>query len=139
MNLDEKLYRSLYERQRKRDERKWKRVDKHLNEALRIALEDVPKDDVDFAIDGMIQTLESWKEPKVQKPRKPILKQSQRRKVFERDSYRCIQCGSYKNLHVDHIVPLSAGGDHKFSNCQTLCRSCNLKKGNKLWAEKAIG
>jgi hypothetical protein len=33
--------------------------------------------------------------------------------------------------HVDHIVPESKGGDGAPINGQLLCRTCNLKKGNK--------
>ncbi len=30
--------------------------------------------------------------------------------------------------HVDHIVPLAAGGTHDDSNLQTLCASCHSRK-----------
>ena len=54
-----------------------------------------------------------------------------RRKVFERDKYRCCHCGGYEDLTIDHIVPESKGGAHEIGNFQTLCRSCNSKKGVK--------
>ena len=34
-------------------------------------------------------------------------------------------------LHVDHIVPFSKGGKTTWANCQTLCKRCNLRKGNR--------
>ena len=34
-------------------------------------------------------------------------------------------------LHVDHIVPFSKGGKTTWTNCQTLCAKCNLRKGNR--------
>lgn len=37
--------------------------------------------------------------------------------------------------HIDHIVPISRGGKNTKSNCQLLCPTCNLKKGNKLMEE----
>lgn len=60
-----------------------------------------------------------------------------RLKVFERDGYKCVICGSspaYGNgtlLHVDHIVPYSKGGETVIDNLQTLCKECNLGKGNR--------
>ena len=49
--------------------------------------------------------------------------------VFERDKYRCVHCGTHKNLTVDHIYPESKGGETSLENSQTLCKSCNSKKG----------
>ena len=55
-----------------------------------------------------------------------------RTKVYERDMYRCKHCQSYKDLSIDHIIPLKHGGTDDFDNLQTLCRSCNSKKGTKI-------
>lgn len=41
--------------------------------------------------------------------------------------------------HVDHIVPLSAGGQHELSNLQTLCASCHSRKTNRERRERAAG
>lgn len=51
--------------------------------------------------------------------------------VFERDLYRCKTCGTHKNLTCDHIYPERLGGPTEFSNLQTLCRTCNSRKGAK--------
>lgn len=51
--------------------------------------------------------------------------------VWERDNFTCKHCGSRKNLSIDHIVPESKGGETTIENCQTLCKSCNSKKGNR--------
>jgi 5-methylcytosine-specific restriction enzyme A len=40
----------------------------------------------------------------------------------------CEWCGSKDNLQLDHIIPVSAGGDSDDSNAQTLCVKCNNKK-----------
>lgn len=49
-----------------------------------------------------------------------------RQKIFKRDGYRCLCCGSRKNLTIDHIIPkCKKGGTDKNSNLQTLCRKCN--------------
>lgn len=36
-----------------------------------------------------------------------------------------------KGFHIDHIVPLSKGGEHSYGNTQPAHQSCNLKKGAK--------
>jgi len=42
----------------------------------------------------------------------------------------CKQCGTTKDLTVDHIIPLADGGPRlEPSNLQVLCRRCNSRKG----------
>jgi len=53
-------------------------------------------------------------------------------KIFARDEYKCVRCGSPEELQVDHIHPVSKGGTNDPSNLQTLCRPCNIRKGAKL-------
>lgn len=45
----------------------------------------------------------------------------------------CCVCGSKINIEIDHIVPLSKGGDHSIGNLQPLCKPCNLSKSDKLF------
>ncbi len=33
---------------------------------------------------------------------------------------------------IDHIIPVSKGGDNTLSNVQVICLSCNFKKSNKV-------
>jgi 5-methylcytosine-specific restriction endonuclease McrA len=67
-------------------------------------------------------------------------------KVFERDGWRCQICwrktprerrGSIKPNapELDHIVPLSVGGEHSYRNTQCSCRDCNSSKGNKVYGQ----
>ncbi len=42
----------------------------------------------------------------------------------------CLNCGS-SSITIDHVVPLSKGGQHHISNVQPLCQSCNSQKGTK--------
>jgi len=58
-----------------------------------------------------------------------------RRKKLRRAKNRCKQCGSNKDLTIDHIIPLSQGGTSESLNLQVLCRECNQAKGAKLPAE----
>ncbi len=52
--------------------------------------------------------------------------------VFNRDGNRCVRCGSYADLEVDHIYPVSKGGKSNVDNLQTLCHRCNSLKSNKI-------
>lgn len=56
--------------------------------------------------------------------------------ILERDGFRCRLCGASPaadgaTLHVDHIVPITAGGTSVPDNLQALCRECNLGKGGR--------
>lgn len=52
--------------------------------------------------------------------------------VYMRDGGRCRECGCTKDLHIDHIIPLSKGGSSEPENLQILCKKCNLKHGNRM-------
>jgi len=45
----------------------------------------------------------------------------------------CVKCGKpiSEDLHGDHVVAFSRGGETLLSNGQALCSKCNLKKGSK--------
>lgn len=75
----------------------------------------------------------SQRNPKIYN-KKPI-SQGLRTQVFERDAYRCVICGSWEGLCADHIYPESRGGEASLQNLQTLCRTCNSKKGAKLGSD----
>ena len=54
-----------------------------------------------------------------------------RRAVFQRDSFRCCECGKAGRLEVDHITPLQRepGQDpYDASGLQILCRGCHIEK-----------
>lgn len=55
-----------------------------------------------------------------------------RKQIFERDGYRCQECGDWHDLAVDHVMPESKGGPMTLDNLRTLCRSCNSRKGDRL-------
>lgn len=49
--------------------------------------------------------------------------------IFRRDGGQCLACGAQDDLEIDHIRPVTRGGDNSFSNLQTLCAKCNNSKG----------
>lgn len=59
-----------------------------------------------------------------------------RYQVLKRDNFKCCACGASPakdpsiELHVDHIIPFSKGGETTIDNLQTLCSKCNLGKSN---------
>jgi 5-methylcytosine-specific restriction endonuclease McrA len=56
-----------------------------------------------------------------------------RRKIFERDGYRCAGCDRvfpYEALTLDHVVPVAKGGSNHRSNLQTMCEPCNQAKAD---------
>lgn len=57
---------------------------------------------------------------------------SLRSQVYERDGGKCVECGTSEKLTLDHIIPRSKGGKRVFENLQTMCSTCNNRKGNKL-------
>lgn len=74
----------------------------------------------------------SVKEPQPRRGRpKEKISAKLRKQVFELDAYRCRHCDSWEDLSVDHIIPESKGGPTKLHNLQTLCRSCNSRKGTR--------
>lgn len=56
--------------------------------------------------------------------------------VMKRDNFKCCMCGRSPattvglELHIDHIIPWSKGGETVLDNLQTLCNDCNLGKSN---------
>jgi hypothetical protein len=57
-----------------------------------------------------------------------------RRNVIQRADNRCEYCGLSQEgqeatFHVDHILPLAAGGKTEAENLALACVSCSLRKG----------
>jgi len=76
---------------------------------------------------------------KTRNQRKAIPK-SVRFEVFKRDSFKCQYCGACAPevlLQVDHIEPVSKGGDDDITNLVTSCAACNAGKSNKKLDDKS--
>ena len=58
--------------------------------------------------------------------------ESTRTEVWRRDSGKCAACNSKHNLQFDHIIPVSKGGSTSAKNLQLLCKTCNLKKHQRI-------
>lgn len=56
-------------------------------------------------------------------------------KLFELFEGKCAYCRSAPAVHMDHIYPLSKGGDHLPSNLAPACAHCNLSKNASLPVE----
>lgn len=54
-----------------------------------------------------------------------------RNRIYKRDGYECVYCGSKKDLTLDHVIPKSKGGQNTWTNLVTCCFKCNLKKGDR--------
>lgn len=57
-----------------------------------------------------------------------------RLKVFERDGFQCAYCKKQLtrfSATVDHLQPVSRGGDNSFTNLVTACLHCNSRRGNR--------
>lgn len=71
--------------------------------------------------------------------RQPIRK-SVRFEVFKRDNFTCQYCGAKAPdviLHVDHINPVSKGGDNEIINLVTACQPCNLGKSDRALSDSS--
>ncbi len=67
-----------------------------------------------------------------------------RRGVLERDRYICIYCGiqsgqrqkrtvlTKRDFSIDHILPISRGGQNSWGNTACACKRCNQRKGNRM-------
>ena len=54
-----------------------------------------------------------------------------RNRIYKRDNYQCVYCGSSRILTLDHVIPKSRGGKNEWTNLVTSCQKCNLKKADR--------
>jgi|ERR1051326_714258 5-methylcytosine-specific restriction endonuclease McrA len=70
-----------------------------------------------------------------------------RRRIIQRDNQTCYMCHrkvGYRELVIDHVIPITRGGSHSEGNMKVACPACNSRKGNKLpeeceWLKQSDG
>jgi HNH endonuclease len=83
----------------------------------------------------VVQALEDagFSQPNHTPAKRKKIASATRKRIFERDAYRCVACGDFHNLVVDHIIPLNRGGSDEMDNFQTLCHTCNSVKSDRIY------
>lgn len=65
-----------------------------------------------------------------------------RQEIIERDNRTCHICGRTElpdaGIHLDHVIPLSKGGDHSRANVKVACSECNIRKGDTMSSEALV-
>lgn len=53
--------------------------------------------------------------------------------IWDKSEGRCWYCGRpmhpFRDFSIDHMVPISRGGQHTYDNLVPCCEPCNRKKG----------
>jgi hypothetical protein len=87
----------------------------------------------------LIKTLESKLTASAfAKEQRALMTKKLREFIKTRDNYTCCTCGNSTHvepnllLEIDHIIPVSKGGQTEEANLQTLCWKCNRAKSNKI-------
>lgn len=52
---------------------------------------------------------------------------------------RCAYCDAAGKMTMDHVVPLALGGKHAVENVVPACKTCNGRKGDRLWTPMVPG
>ena len=73
--------------------------------------------------------------------KRKTLSKKTRFEVFKRDSFTCQYCGKQAPdvvLEIDHINPVSKGGNNDLTNLVTACFDCNRGKTDKKISDDAV-
>jgi hypothetical protein len=75
------------------------------------------------------------------RPGRKTITQKTRFEVFKRDGFKCQYCGKCAPeviLNVDHIHPVSKGGEDDMMNYITSCFDCNSGKSDRLLSDDSV-
>lgn len=75
-----------------------------------------------------------WAQARRARKRNAFVERVNRKRVFNRAGGICGICSKPIDggFEIDHILPLSKGGEHSYGNCQPAHPSCNRRKGAKI-------
>lgn len=95
---------------------------------------------IEILIDQKIKELELNRKNHKQRGSKNqrYISRISKKEVFEKANYQCENCKSHKNLQIDHIRPISQGGNGKKENLQLLCFACNQRRFIKTHSQLPI-
>ncbi len=86
--------------------------------------------------DMSIDVTQPGNDKRVRRRTKRAISERQRFRILLNAGFRCSSCGASPlsspgtELHVDHIIPWSKGGETIDDNLTCKCKRCNLGKGN---------
>jgi len=76
--------------------------------------------------------------------RKAFVEEVQPERLLELYGNHCfLGCGRVvttlpETWHIEHVIPLSRGGEHSLKNCRVACADCNLSKHSKTYYEVVL-
>lgn len=60
---------------------------------------------------------------------------ARRKEIYKRDQAKCYLCKTHLGFHefeLDHLIPVSRGGDSSPCNVAVSCRKCNRSRGSRI-------
>lgn len=113
-----------------------------LNEADRLGVLErkgngyvLPKPRCSACIEHRARAAEAVAEARAVQALRQVIPAQLRFRVLQRDGFRCQYCGRAPAdgavLQLDHVVPVSSGGETTEDNLMTACETCNLGKGTR--------
>ena len=106
------------------------------SDALKTFVQWVNADDASESDAPQVPDVATFKSTATPRRTKREISQRMRFRILVHDGFACRACGASPlktagtELHVDHVVPWSKGGETIEENLQTKCSRCNLGKGN---------
>ncbi len=87
-------------------------------------------------VENLVKLMMIYVPTTAQKDAKRGFTDAQRCAIWNLSPHKCAKCHgqihSLSEMHADHVVPHSKGGQTSVANGQPLCKDCNLRKSNSL-------